>query len=88
MQQEMIDRIHRMANRTWDVIGGDILTVMEEQGEGNTLTKDEVIECVSDASYMMYHGGDKEAYEEWNKLGWDDKAKVLKDAFPFATYGW
>jgi len=88
MNQEMVTRIHRMANITWDVIGGDILTVMEEQGEGNTLTKEEVIECVSDASYMMYHGQDKEAYEKWNSLKWDDKKKLLEGAFPFERYGW
>ena len=88
MEKEMIKRIHIMANRTWEVIGGDILTLMEEQGEGNSITKDGVVECVCDASYMMYHGNDKEAYEEWNKLEWNDKEKVVSDAFPFKRYGW
>jgi hypothetical protein len=89
MQKEMVKRIHRMANITWDVIGGDILTLMEETGEGNVLTRDEVIEAVSDASYMMYHGNDKKAYEAWNALPtWEEKQKILKDAFPHKKYGW
>ena len=88
MEKIMVDRIHRMANATWDTIGGDILTVMEEMGEGNVMSRDAVIESVSDASYMMTHGHDKEAYEAWNKLKWKEKEKILKGAFPFERYGW
>jgi len=88
MEKKMIERIHRMANTTWDIIGGDILTVMEEMGEGNIMSRDAVIEAVSDASYMLTHGDDKEAYEAWNKLKWNEKEKMLKGAFPFKKYGW
>ena len=89
MDQEMVKRIHTMANRTWDVIGGDILTVMEEMGEGNVMSQDAVIEAVSDASYMLTHGDDKEAYEAWNTLPtWKEKEKILSAAFLFKRYGW
>jgi len=85
----MVDRIHRMANRTWDIIGGDILTVMEEMGEGNIMSKDEVIESVSDADYMMTHGNDKEAYEAWKKIPtWEERQNILKGAFLHERYGW
>ena len=88
MEKEMVERIHRMANITWDTIGGDILTVMEEMGEGNTMSRDAVIEAVSDADYMMTHGRDEEAYKTWNKLEWKEKEKVLKGAFQYKQYGW
>jgi len=88
MEKKMTERIHRMANTTWDIIAGDILTVMEEMGEGNIMSQDAVIEAVSDADYMLTHGGDEEAYEAWNKLEWKEKEKILKGAFPYKKYGW
>lgn len=89
ISDEMIKRIHRMANITWDVIGGDILRLKEECGEDPVVSKDEVVECVCDASYMMYHGGDKEAFKAWEGLGsYAKRTKVIRDAFTFNTYGW
>lgn len=89
MEKKMVERIQRMAIVTWDVIGGDILTVMEEMGEGNVMTRDEVIEAVSDADYMLTHGHDKEAYEAWKTLpSWEEKQKILEGAFPHTRYGW
>jgi len=88
MEKDMVDRIHKMANITWETIGGDILTVMEEMGKGGVMTRNAVIEAVSDADYMMTHGRDKEAYKTWNKLKWKEKEKILKGAFLYKTYGW
>jgi len=88
LSKEMVDRIHRMANATWEAIGGEVLTIMEEQGEGNVLSRDEVVDCVCDASYMMYHGGDKEAYEAWSKLERDAQDQIIREAFPSSRYGW
>lgn len=85
----MKERIERMASRTWEVIGGDILTVMEEQGMTPIADKETVIECVCDASYMKTHGGDEEAYTFWNNLPtYDAKMEAVRGAFPFAKYGW
>ena len=85
----MKKRIERMAYRTWEVISGDILTVMEEQGLKPVLDKAVVIECVCDADYMLTHGGDEEAYKEWSKLpSYDAKMKAVEKAFPYKTYGW
>lgn len=89
MKEDMVKRIHRMAITTWDIIGGDVLTIMEEMGEGNVMSRDAVIESVSDADYMLTHGHDKEAYEAWKSLATcNEKEKILKDAFPHKRYGW
>jgi len=85
----MKKRIERMASRTWEVIGGDILTVMEEQGIKPIADRDTVIECVCDAGYMLTHGADKEAYTFWATLPtYDAKMEAVKGAFPHARYGW
>jgi len=85
MEKEMKDRIHAMARRTWEVIGGDILQLFECQ----SVSKNTVIETVCDADYMMFHGGDKEAYKEWRKLdGWNEKMKAVEGAFTHSRYGW
>jgi len=89
MEKEMVKRIQQMAITTWDIIGGDVLTVMEEMGEGNVMSRDAVIESVSDADYMLTHGHDKEAYEAWKALPtWKEKEKILTAAFPHKRYGW
>ena len=85
----MEQRIIRMALQTWDTIGGDCLTCLEEAGEKPIMTKDDVIETVCDASYMKTYGGDEEAYERWNKLpSYEAKKAAVEEAFPFARYGW
>ena len=85
----MQERIKRMALQTWNTIGGDCLTCLEEMGEKPIMTKDDVIETVCDASYMQMHGGDQEAYDHWNGLPtYEDKKAAVEEAFPFARYGW
>lgn len=85
---KMHKRIKKMALRTWDVIGGDMLTLLEEQGAEPVMPKVDVVEVVCDASYMMYHGGDKEAYEFWNQLPRAKKMELVSEAFTFPSYGW
>ncbi len=85
----MPHRIERMAAQTWEVIGGDILTLMEEQGMKPIVDRATVIECVCDASYMKTHGNDEEAYNFWNNLPtYDAKMEAVKGAFPHLKYGW
>ncbi len=50
MDQKMLERIQRMASITWQVIGGDYLTLLEEQCEQPSMTRDHVMEVVCDAS--------------------------------------
>lgn len=86
---EMKDRIERMAYRTWEVIGGDVLTVLEECGESPVMPRDHVIEAVCDAGYMKTYGDDAEAYEAWSELSnYKAKMEAVKGAFPYKTYGW
>jgi len=87
--KEMEQRIIRMASVTWDVIGGDILSSLEEAGEQPVMPRAHVIETVCDASYMETHGGDKEAYKFWDGLKtYEEKKKVVGKAFLFKSYGW
>jgi hypothetical protein len=87
--KEMEQRIIIMANRTWQVIGGDILTILEQEGEQPVMPRADVIETVCDADYMLTHGGDKEAYKFWDGLKtYEEKKKVVGKAFLFKSYGW
>jgi len=86
---EMKERIERMASTTWDVIGGDILQLLEDAGEPPILTRDEVIQTVCDASYMEVHGQDKDAYAVWDHLpSLKKKLEAVSGAFPCERYGW
>ena len=83
----MQERIERMAQKTWDVIGGDALNGLEEQGKRPVMKREHVVQMVMD--YMDVYGGDKEAYETWKALdGYEAKEAALMPAFPYETYGW
>lgn len=89
--KEMDSRLIGIAKDTWDTIGGDILQSMEEMGEKASMPRSHVIEVVCDADYMFSHGRDPEAYAYYLYLR--DKQpshlnKVMKEAFPYKTYGW
>lgn len=85
----MIERVQRMALRTWECIGADCLRALEECGEKPVMPRDDVIETVCDAGYMKMYGDDKEAYQWWNNLPtYNSKIKAVKGAFKFAKYGW
>ena len=87
MTKEMKERMERMASRTWDQIGGDVLNAVG--GTEATMPKDEVMEVVCDADHMMTFGDDKEAYEAWKALPtYKDKLKAIEGAFTYDAYGW
>ena len=88
MDKDMEKRIQRMALRTWDVIGGDMLTVLEEQGEDPVMPQADVVEVVCDADYMLTHGNDKEAYEVWKQLPFLKQTEVVSKVFTYSSYGW
>jgi len=83
----MIDKtkIIRALRITWDVIGPEILQLTEQ----DSISKDDVIEAVCDADYVVTHGG--LTLEEWREFQSQDdlvKIPVLLDAFPCEEYGW
>lgn len=89
MNQDMVKRIQRMAIKTWDIIGNDVLSTMEEEGLDPILDQSEVVECVCDASYMLTHGGDKEAYKIWDNIkDYENQMNIIQEAFPHMQYGW
>jgi hypothetical protein len=87
--EEMKSRISQMANTTWQQIASDVLTNdMGEPDYRKNLPRSHVVEIVCDADYMLYHGYDKEAYQYWCTLSWELRHRLVKEAFPFARYGW
>jgi hypothetical protein len=86
--KEMQERIKRAMHNTWDAIGGDALTMVQECNGRDYMTKAEVIEMVCDAGYMDMYGEDKEAYKVFDQLSYDDMKKLGKEAFTYKRYGW
>ena len=87
--EEMDKRLARIAQRTWDYIGYDIISACMDEGR-NTMKRSDVIEVVCDAGYMHTHGNDDEAYAYYLYLQNKDQKhlkKVMTDAFPFKNYG-
>ena len=85
----MQERIEIMARRTWEAIGSDMLSSLQESGRSPVMGRDEVIEVVCDASYMKMYGGDEKAYTFWNNLPtYDAKMEAVRTAFPHQRYGW
>lgn len=76
-------RIADAAQRTWQAIGGDILRAAEEE----SLTREEVIECVADCDYLERYGGDAEAVSAFRSRGYEEQKAMLLKAFPLAEYG-
>lgn len=72
------------ASRTWQAIGGDILRAAEEE----SLTREEVIECVADCEYLEQYGGNAEAVAAFRKLSYEEQKEMLLKAFPLSHYGW
>lgn len=85
LSPEMEQRIIRAANRTFQVIGGDLLNLVQEMG-GGSIKQIEVIEAVFDADRMKMYGGDDEAYLATKDMSWDELVKLGKKAFPYKTY--
>jgi hypothetical protein len=79
---DLQERITRAAHRTWQAIGGDVL----RSAEADWMPGEDVAECVLD--YLEQFGGDAEAIAEFNKGSFEEKAEMLRNAFPLAKYGW
>ena len=75
-------RITRAADKTWQAIGSDILVAAET----DFVTQEEVVEAVMD--YIHDFGRDEEAIAEFNKLPFEEKTAMLREAFPLSKYGW
>jgi len=82
--EDLQKRITEAANRTWQVIGGEILQAAEE----DNITRELVIECVADAGYLEDFGDDAEAVKEFRKLSYEEQEEIMLKAFPFSRYGW
>ncbi len=70
--------------RTWEVIGGDIL----ECGGGEAMPRSEVIEVVLDANYLEMYGDCKEDIKEFRKLSYDEQEKFAGTVFTYRSYGY
>ncbi|MBU1173177.1 MAG: hypothetical protein KKD44_26735 [Proteobacteria bacterium] len=90
MTKEIKKRVIRALNRTWDIIGGDVLRLLEENDENPVLPRSHVAEIVTDADHDLMHGGDEEAIKEFHKLKYNGKAwnAIIKEAFPYKRYEW
>jgi hypothetical protein len=89
IDKKMEQRILIAMQRTWDVIGCDTLTMLEEAGEPAVLSKDEVIELVIDADRLREFGEDKEATDTlYNLPSYKQKVEIGRKAFPFKKYGY
>ena len=85
--EEMVKRIHRMAYTTYETIAGDIQQCRAEMGEPDRdMTREEVVETVCDADYMLTSGRDEEAYMFWLTLSREQSQQVVTDAFPHDYY--
>ena len=85
--EEMLKRIHAMADRTFQAIGFDLFSAYADDGGDGEIPRDEIVECVGDADRMAMYGRDKEAYEFYKSIPtWEQKEEVLTGAFPFEIY--
>ena len=83
METSMEQRVMRMAHRTWDIIGSDVL----EMNMFKDMSGKDVAEIVADADYMKTNGGDKEAYEWFQKQTREIQKDLMQKAFPHRWYG-
>jgi len=87
--KEMVERIQAMGNHTWEVIGSDIL--VDDMGKpdySKNIPRSHVVEIVMDCDNVMTFGNDKEAYEVYKTLSPNLQKRIIKEGFPFKTYGW
>jgi len=92
MKKEHEKIIISALNRVWDIIGGDTLRCLEDCGEKPVMPRYHVAEVVCDADRLeMYAEKDeKEAIAEFRKLKYMGAPfkRIIKEAFPYKSYGW
>lgn len=90
LTNEQYKAFKRASNRTLAIIGNDFMQ------EGETYTRDHIVEIVLDADYIRMHGGDKnwsimydKVIRPWLKDNYGEPRfnKLMKDVFPYARYG-
>ena len=82
--EDLQKRISKAANNVWQYIGADILQV----AEADSLSREDVIEAVSDCDYLERYGEDEEAVEAFRALDIEEQHEMLVKAFPCVRYGW
>jgi hypothetical protein len=93
LTQEQIKEFQRAAQATWQTIAYDCLQCTAE-AEGKNINrvvikKDEVIEIVLDADYILTYGGIKDpVVKDFYKNGdYDQMIEILNEDFKHARYG-
>jgi len=91
LTEEQKKEFQRAAHATWQNIAYDLLQCTAEAEEKDinkiTIKKDEVIECVLDADYMMPYLKDPVLKDFYRNGDYDQKIGILKESFKFAKYG-
>ena len=82
--EDLQQRINKAANFTWEAIGSDILQVAEV----DSMSREDVIEVVSDCDYLERYGDDKEAVAAFRALDIEERHEMLVKAFLCKRYGW
>lgn len=81
---EMLVRIKRTMNLTWQYIADDLLVAVQEGGGGNSISRAEVIETVLDADRMR--GIDDEVGRFCRNVPYAQLVKIAKTVFQYARY--
>ena len=93
LTQEQIKEFQRAAQATWQTIAYDTLQCIAETEEKDinkvVMKKDEVIETVLDADYILTYGGIKDpVVKDFYKNGdYDQMIEILNEDFKHARYG-
>jgi len=88
LTKEQLDELGNAFLRTWDVIGGDVLQCMEQQGEEPVIKRDDVIEMCMEHVRSYGQIKDKEILKWLDTAGYDLITKSVKPYFKYARYGW
>ena len=82
--EDLQKRINKAANFTWEAIGADVLQVAEV----DSMSREDVIEVVSDCDYLERYGDDKEAVTAFRALDTEKRHEMLLKVFRCKRYGW
>ena len=83
MSEEMVQRVQFALVRTWDRIAQDVIDVSPD----GVATRGIVIEMVTDADRLKFHGGDPEAADWFYAQSPKRQRYFLLKAFPREAYG-
>ena len=91
LTEKQIIEFQNAAHATWEYIGYDTLQCIAESEGKNinnvVMKKDEVIETVLDADYMMPYLKDPVLKDFYRNGDYDQMIGILKESFKFARYG-